>query len=400
MAVAPLDPPTAETPPPLPPVQAARDLPPISPPPVLKGVQSQETFAAESSVRLLVAIAAWTAVITAMIAMALCAGQHRYLRQGWLHPTAAMWGWLGGLVAGLAGGVAGQLLYQVAPGTPAGELLFRVLGWTLLGSLAGLVLAFFVPNLRSDRGMIGGAVGGAAGALAFLGATLAIPGTLGGDAGGRVLGAVLLGLALGLMLALAERIARKAWLEVCYGGGEFRTVNLGVEPVSIGSNTRAATIYARGAAPVAYRYWFLDGKIKREDVVAGTVAELRPDESHAIAAIVVTVRTAASATSPAPRPAPPPRPAPVAPPRPPTTAPAPPLVVRPAAPVATAASVPAMPPASSLPPAAPAATLVGAPAAQPSRPAARQDSGTCPMCGRPVPGVPGRRYCITCDLYS
>ena len=155
------------------------------------------------------------------------------------------------------------------------------------------------------------------------------------------------------MLALAERMARKAWLEVCYGGGESRTVNLGVEPVSIGSNTPAATIYARGAAPVAYRYWFLEGKIKREDVAAGTVTELRPDESHSIASIVVTVRTAASSTATAPRPAPPPRPAPVAPPvrpapvaptRPPETTPAPPLVVRPAAPVATAASVLVTPP--------------------------------------------------------
>ena len=82
-------------------------------------------------------------------------------------------------------------------------------------------------------------------ALGFLGAALAVRGLPGGDAAGRVLGAVLLGLALGLMLALAERIARAAWLEVQYGGGESRTVNLGVEPVSIGSDSRASTIDAR-----------------------------------------------------------------------------------------------------------------------------------------------------------
>ena len=128
-----------------------------APPPVLRGVQSRETFAAESSGRLLVAIAAWTAAITAMIALALCAGQHYYLRRGWLPAAPALRGWLGGLLAGLAGGAAGQLLYQAAPGRPAGEAIFRVLGWTLLGSMAGFVLAFFVPNLRSYRGMLGGA---------------------------------------------------------------------------------------------------------------------------------------------------------------------------------------------------------------------------------------------------
>ena len=220
-------------------------------------------------------------------------------------------------------------------------------------------------------------MGGAAGALAFLGATLALRGMPGGDAGGRVLGAILLGLALGLMLALAERIARKAWLEVCYGGGESRTVNLGVEPVSIGSNTRAATIYARGTAPVAYRYWFLDGKIKREDVTSGTVTEMRPDESHSIESIVVTVRTAASATATAPPPAAPQRPAPLAPPRPPAM-PSPPLPVRPAPTVPG----PSRPPAPSPPPPAPAPRVEASPAGPP-RPAPRRTPG-------PVPDVAAR----------
>ncbi len=188
-AAAPLDPPESSKPPPVPPAPAAHDLPEAAPPPVLRGVQSRETFAAESSGRLLVAIAAWTAAITAMIALALCAGQHYYLRRGWLPAGPALRGWLGGLLAGLAGGAAGQLLYQAAPGAPAGEAIFRVLGWTLLGSMAGFVLAFFVPNLRSYRGMLGGAAGGAAGALAFLAAALALRDQPGGDAIGRVLAA-------------------------------------------------------------------------------------------------------------------------------------------------------------------------------------------------------------------
>ena len=210
-----------------PPAARAQDLPPIPPPASLGGVQSQEKFAAESSGRLLLAIAAWTGMITAMIAMALCAGQHHYLKEGLLPSGAAARSWLGGSLAGLAGGAAGQLLYLAAPGAPASEAIFRILGWTLLGALAGIVLSFFVPNLRSGRSLLGGALGGAAGALGFLGVAMAIRGMPAADPSGRILGATLLGSALGLTLALAERIARKAWLEICYGGCEIRTVNLG-----------------------------------------------------------------------------------------------------------------------------------------------------------------------------
>ena len=49
-------------------------------------------------------------MVTAMIALALCAGQRHYLRPGSLPLGAAVWGWIGGLMAGLAGGAAGQLL--------------------------------------------------------------------------------------------------------------------------------------------------------------------------------------------------------------------------------------------------------------------------------------------------
>ena len=104
-----LDPAAATRPPtPVPPrTLSAHDLPPIAPPAVLLGVQSQERFAAESSLRLLLAIAVWTGMITALIAMALCAGQHRYLKGGILPAGDALRSGLGGLLAGCAGGARG-----------------------------------------------------------------------------------------------------------------------------------------------------------------------------------------------------------------------------------------------------------------------------------------------------
>jgi Ca-activated chloride channel family protein len=393
-----------------PPAARAQDLPPIAPAAVLGGVQSQEKFAAESSGRLLLAIAAWTAMITAMIAMALCAGQHHYLKEGLLPVGAALRSWLGGSLAGLAGGAAGQLLYLAAAGGAASEAIFRVLGWTLLGALAGVVLAFFVPNLRSARSSVGGALGGAAGALGFLGVAIAIRGMPAADPSGRILGATLLGSALGLTLALAERIARKAWLEICYGGCEIRTVNLGLQPVSIGSDMHAATVYARGLAPVAYRYSFAAGKVIRQDAATNELTELRPGEPQSVGAVTVTLRTAAWATAKASgpsassQPSLPPRPTTIAAGPSPAPPASPPSAVRqpspPPRPVATGVttsttSSPAV--AAVAPRPASAAVTAGATSQKPA--ASATNSGNCPSCGRPVPGVPGRRYCIHCDLY-
>ena len=389
-----LEPAAAARPPtPVPPPAArATDLPPISPPAVLGGVQSQEKFAVESSGQLLVAIAAWTAMITAMIAMALCAGQHHYLKEGILPAGAAARSWLGGLLAGLAGGAAGQILFLAAPDALAGAGLFRVLGWTLLGALAGIVLSFFVPNLRSGRSLLGGAIGGAAGALGYLGLAVAIRGMPAADASGRILGATLLGLALGLTLALAERIARKAWLEICYGGCEIRTVNLGPTPVSIGSDARAATIYARGTPPVAFRYSFEAGKVVRQDAATNELTELRAGEPHSVGAVTVTLRTAATATARAPQPAPaarpssPPQVAPVAPrPSPAPAAVPPPVVPQPASASlgVSAQTKPAFAASSPRPvPSVAAATAVAAP---PPRPAAAPIPASAPA-QKPVPG--------------
>ncbi len=410
-----LEPAAAARPPtPVPPPAArATDLPPISPPAVLGGVQSQEKFAVESSGQLLLAIAAWTAMITAMIAMALCAGQHHYLKEGILPAGAAARSWLGGSLAGLAGGAAGQLLFLAAPMHSAGAGLFRVLGWTLLGALAGIVLSFFVPNLRSGRSLLGGAIGGAAGALGYLGLAVAIRGMPAADASGRILGATLLGLALGLTLALAERIARKAWLEICYGGCEIRTVNLGPTPVSIGSDARAATIYARGTPPVAFRYSFEAGKVIRQDAATNELAELRAGEPHSVGAVTVTLRTAATATARAPQPAPvalpssPPQATPVAPRR----APCPPRYrLRPFLRLLPLRSAFRLRPSLRTPlphrgrhlrrrrqlPSRLRHRGPRQPPSPPAPPAQRPvpvstNSGNCPSCSRPVPGVPGKR---------
>jgi hypothetical protein len=134
------------------------------------------------------------------------------------------------------------------------------------------------------------------------------------------------------MVALVEAAFRRAWLEVKFSGGETIRVNLGPEPVKVGDD-KSCTVWARGAAAVALRYWVRDNRVVCHDVTAGTgEAVVANGDERRAGAVVVTVRTATggSAPSPAPRPKPQaarevlelPPPEPPTPPRPAATRPA------------------------------------------------------------------------------
>jgi hypothetical protein len=106
------------------------------------------------------------------------------------------------------------------------------------------------------------------------------------------MGAALLGFFIGLMVALVEAMFREAWLEVRYGPKELRNVSLGGEPISLGSNQNACTIYAANAPPVAFRYWIKDNAIFCEDVSAKRTANVLPGDRKQVGNIVATVCTA------------------------------------------------------------------------------------------------------------
>src|SRR5262249_5757596 len=140
--------------------------------------------------------------------------------------------------------------------------IFRVFSWALLGGMAGAGLSLFIPNMKWTLGLAGGAIGGAAGAIGFIvgsGAT--------GDLVGRLVGGVIFGLCLGLLGVVAETAFRKAWLEVRYGSREKITVTLGPEPVKVGSDAKACTVWARGAPPIALRFFVRDGQVICDDVM-------------------------------------------------------------------------------------------------------------------------------------
>lgn len=370
----------------------------------VQGVQSSAQFAQGSEKQLLLAIGLWTGAIAGLVCMALLVGQNQYLRGRWPSAGAIVAGFLGGLFVGAIGGAAGQGLFLAvqAAGVESAAVghLFRIFGWALLGGLAGVGLSLFIPNLRWVHGLVGGAIGGIIGALGFL-----VVSSSTSDLVGRLVGGLILGFCIGLMVAIVEAAFRRAWLEVRYGNRETITVNLGPEPVKVGGDARVCTVWARGADPLALRYYIRGGQVICEDAPTRSAEAVSNGDRREVGNVTVIVRTGtgkAQRTAPSvPRPPAPPRSAP-----PPIRKPAPmpelldlepvdpgpvvaPPVPRPAAPppprppVPTGAAGPTAPPR----PAAPAP----APVAKP------RDPDACPGCGRKNPGRAGNRYCMLCD---
>lgn len=230
------------------------------------------------------AIGLWTALLAIGLSLALVMGQNRYLHRPLL--SRSQGGILagGGLMAGLvAGGTAQALLSWVAQV----ELLVQVgwiAGWALLGGLLGRGMGWFVPNLKVQRSQVAGAVGGFLGALAFL---LVSQGA--GDAAGRFAGAGILGFSLGLMVILTEQVFREAWLEVRYAPHEIRSINLGVEAVTLGGDPKQCTVYIPDAPPIALRFWLDRGRVLCEDVPAQAIQEIQLGEQRNLGRVAVSV---------------------------------------------------------------------------------------------------------------
>lgn len=239
-------------------------------------------------------VSIWTALLSLGGSLALIAGQNIYLRRAALSRREALIAALGGLAAGAIAGAIGQFVFSGtanASGFVVG--MGRLAGWTILGALLGLGLAFFVPNLKPSRGALGGAIGGAVGALGFILGALLL-----GDVIGRWLGAAVVGFCIGAMIAWAEAAFREAWLEIRYGPKERRTVSLGARAVVIGSDRESCTVYLHNAPPVALKYTLREGTIQCEDVPISRVFDVRPGDVRNLGNVAIAV---CAASAPAPR---------------------------------------------------------------------------------------------------
>ena len=358
---------------------SASEAPPT---PSIKGLQASGDFAAGTGGQLTLAIGVWTGAIAALLCLALLSGQNHYLRGGYPPVFRSLAGFAGGLLVGIVGGAAGQGLFMLSPVTA-----FKVMGWTLMGGLAGAGLSLFIPNLKWFYGLAGGAIGGALGGLGYNFVT-----SVAGDLVGRVSGGLIVGFFIGLMVALVEAAFRSAWLEVRYGARETIAVNLGPEPVKVGGDPKLCTVWARGAAPLALRFFLRDGQVICDDATMKRENAVGNGYAKEVGNVTVTVRTGSGAAAPTVQPSaptlPPPKPGPSAPTKPPILeddfdfAPvakgAPPVAKSPPPPP-TPVAAPTVPSAGSRP-TVPPVPVPPPPAAKPPVPAA--------AVSRPAPPVP------------
>ena len=234
-------------------------------------------------------IGIWTALLSVGLGLVLIVGQNAYLHRRLLSAKEGLLGAGGSIGAGMVAGALGQLLFQGAASVAALELVGRIAAWTLLGGLVGLGMTFFVPNLKTWRALLGGAIGGVVGSLGFL----AGAGML-ADFAGRLLGAALLGFFIGLMIALAEQIAREACLLVHWAPKETTTVNLGAQPVILGSSPEAHVYLPKekGFPPVTGLVSFVGGKVEFENKINGQKVALRNGSKLQLGTLVIEVKTA------------------------------------------------------------------------------------------------------------
>jgi hypothetical protein len=260
---------------------------PVEKPQLVKAVQSSQEYSRRDAWQLVIAVGVWTGAIAAMIGLWLVGGQQHYLRGTLPTAGAVALALAGGLIAGLIGGAAGQTLVILADvESTALVMFFRLIGWVILGSLAGAGLALFVPNLQPTYGLVGGAIGGFVGGVGYL-----VIERVGGDLIGRLAGGLILGLWIGVMVAVVEAAFRRAWLEIRYGPREMVTVNLGAEPIKIGSDARVCTVWARGAAKIALRYFIRDGQIICTDVPNQQEYEVRDGDTRVAGNVTIVVHT-------------------------------------------------------------------------------------------------------------
>ncbi|MEG4405106.1 FHA domain-containing protein [Microcoleus sp. MON2_D5] len=237
--------------------------------------------------------ARWFGLVGGGIATAIMFGYYYYIKGKPQIKQALKNGGLFGLIAGAISGAIAEGIYS-GIGDGNNELL-RVICWGIAGSLLGLGLAQRIPNLGALRGTGGGGVGGVLGGCLFILFAYNLSGTA-----GRLAGCAAIGFWIGIMLVVAETLFNKAWLVISYDTGANRTLTLGSEPITFGSDENLSIICIPNVSPLAMRFQLEAGQIVCENLDSGAVSYLRSGDQKKIGNCTITV---GNSDLPAPTPA-------------------------------------------------------------------------------------------------
>ncbi len=247
-------------------------------------------------------IGLWTSLLAVGMAALIVAGQNFLLRRALFSAKSAAIVLGGGVLAGLISGAVSQHLFALGANSVAAQLTEteaervlpliikagQVVGWSLLGALLGFGLAFFIPNLPKFRAGFAGLLGGGMGAAAFLFAL-----AKSGEVSGRLVGAAILGLTIGLVVALVERLAREAALIVHWHENERTVINLGAEPVILGSSPEAHLYLPKhkGFPPVTAIVTFREGRVQMENKLSNSTHSLAGGNKLQIGELWIEIQT-------------------------------------------------------------------------------------------------------------
>ena len=226
--------------------------------------------------------ARWFGLVGAGIATAIMFGYYYYIKGKPQIKQALKNGGLFGLIAGAVSGAIAEVIFS-GIGDGENELL-RVVCWGIAGSLLGLGLSKRIPNLGMLRGAGGGGVGGVLGGCLFILFAYTLSGTA-----GRLAGCAAIGFWIGIMLVVAETLFNKAWLVISYDTGVNRTLTIGAEAVTFGSDDNLSIICIPNVSPLAMRFQLEAGQIVCENFDSGSVSYLRSGDQKRIGNCTITV---------------------------------------------------------------------------------------------------------------
>ncbi|MBD0394744.1 MAG: hypothetical protein ICV52_13045 [Microcoleus sp. C1-bin4] len=241
----------------------------------------QRITGSESFFDSVLSTARWFGLVGGGIATAIVFGYYYYIKGKPQIKQALKNGGLFGLIAGAISGAIAQGIYRGID--PTNEFL-RVICWGIAGSLLGLALSKFIPNLGALRGLGGGGVGGVLGGCLFILFAYNLSGTA-----GRLAGCAAIGFWIGMMLVVAETLFNKAWLVISYDTGANRTLTLGSEPITFGSDENLSIICIPHVSPLAMRFQLEAGQVVCENVDSGAVSYLRSGDQKKIGNCTITV---------------------------------------------------------------------------------------------------------------
>jgi len=226
--------------------------------------------------------ARWFGLVGGGIATAIMFGYYYYIRGKPQIKQALKNGGLFGLIAGAISGAIAEVVFS-GIGDGENELL-RVFCWGIAGCLLGLGLSKRIPNLGMLRGAGGGGVGGVLGGCLFILFAYTLSG-----AAGRLAGCGAIGFWIGIMLVVAETLFNKAWLVISDDAGTNRTLTIGAEPVTFGSDDNLSIICIPNVSPLAMRFQLEAGQIVCENFDSGAVSYLRSGDQKRIGNCTITV---------------------------------------------------------------------------------------------------------------